>query len=102
MIALRKQNHSVYEISAALRERQLVLSPTAVRELLRAEGCAPLPRRLDEERPAGLQPTEEPVADVRSFGLTPGTRFTTARGGLFLFLPEDSRNQVLSDAHGHS
>ena len=50
-VMLRKQNHSVYEIAQALKERQMALSPTAVRELLRAEGFAPLPRRLDEERP---------------------------------------------------
>ena len=30
----------MYEISAALKERQLALSPTAVREVLKAEGFA--------------------------------------------------------------
>src|SRR5437879_5357435 len=53
IIALRKRNYSIYEISQALKERQLPLSPTAVREVLKAEGFAALPRRLDEERPAG-------------------------------------------------
>jgi hypothetical protein len=77
VIALRKQNHSVYEIAAALQERALPLSPTAVREVLRAEGFAALPRRLDEERPAQLGPTVEP-----------GTQFATRLGGLFLFLPD--------------
>jgi hypothetical protein len=93
-VALRKQNHSVYEIAAALKERQMPLSPTAVREVLRAEGFAPLPRRLDEERPARTGPTVEPVADVRSFALAPGTQFATRLGGLFLFLPELVRLQV--------
>ncbi len=88
VIALRKQNHSVYEISAALTERAIPLSPTAVREVLRAEGFAPLPRRLDEERPVQPHPTAEPVADVRTFRLTPGTQFTTRCGGLFLFMPD--------------
>ena len=88
VIALRKQNHSVYEIAAALAERARPLSPTAVREVLRAEGFAPLPRRLDEERPAQPGPSVEPVADARAFGLTPGTQFTTRVGGLFLFLPD--------------
>jgi hypothetical protein len=88
VIALRKQNHSVYEIAAALKERALPLSPTAVREVLRAEGFAALPRRLDEERPAQSGPTVEPVADARAFGLTPGTQFVTRLGGLFLFLPD--------------
>jgi hypothetical protein len=88
VVALRKQNHSVYEIAAALKEQQMPLSPTAVREVLRADGFAPLPRRLDDERPAHTGPTVEPVADVRQFALPPGTEFTTCVGGLFLFLPE--------------
>ena len=91
---MRKQNHSVYEIAEALKEQQMALSPTAVRELLRAEGFAPLPRRLDEERPAYLGPTVEPVADVRAFSLVPGAQFMTRCGGLFLFLPELVRLQV--------
>ena len=93
VVALRKQNHSVYEIAAALKEQQLSLSPTAVREVLRADGFAPLPRRLDEERPAHLGPSVEPVADVRQFVLVPDTAFTTRVGGLFLFLPELVRLQ---------
>src|SRR6266852_485378 len=87
IIALRKRNHSIYEISAALKARQLPLSPTAVREVLKAEGFAALPRRLDEERPARPQPTVEPVADARAFSLAP-RRFQTRCGGLFLFVPE--------------
>ena len=66
---------------------QLSLSPTAVREVLKAEGFAPLPRRLDDERPARPRPTVEPVADVRAFSLAP-RRFPTRCGGLFLFVPE--------------
>jgi transposase len=93
-VALRKQNRSVYEIAAALKERNLALSPTAVREVLRAEGFAPLPRRLDEERPAWPGPTVEPVADVRAFALVSGTQFATRCGGLFLFLPELVRLQL--------
>jgi hypothetical protein len=88
VVALRKQNYSVYEISETLKERKMPLSPTAIREVLRAEGFASLPRRLDEERPARPGPTVEPVADVRTFALLPGTQFTTHCGGLFLFLPD--------------
>jgi hypothetical protein len=87
IIALRKQNHSVYEISEALKEQKIPLSPTAVREVLKAEGFAPLPRRWDEERPQRPRPTVEAVADVRAFSLVPG-KFFTRCGGLFLFLPE--------------
>ena len=87
IVALRKQNASVYEISATLKERHCPLSPTAVREVLKAEGFAPLPRRRDEERPAAPRPTAEPIADVRAFALAPRA-FPTRFGGLFLFLPE--------------
>jgi len=81
-----KANHSVYEISHALKERSLALSPTAVREVLKAEGFAALPRRLDEERPVRVGPSVEAVADVRQFSLAPRS-FHTRCGGLFLFLP---------------
>src|ERR1017187_6900648 len=43
IVRLRKQNHSVYEIGDALKEQQCPLSPTAVREVLKQEGFAPLP-----------------------------------------------------------
>lgn len=87
ILALRKQNHSVYEISQALKDKKLPLSPTGVREVLKAEGFAPLPRRLDEERPRQPCPSIEAVADVRSFSLAP-RKFFTRCGGLFLFLPD--------------
>ena len=90
IIELRKRNHSVYEISEALKERKLTLSPTAVREVLRAEGFAALPRRLDEERPKRLGPTIEAVADVRAFSLAPRS-FVTQCGGLFLFCQDLAR-----------
>jgi transposase len=85
-IVLRKQNHSVYEISAALKERGTPLSPTAVGEILKEEGFAPLPRRLDEERQDYPRPEVEAVADVRAFSTAP-RRFITRCGGLFLFIP---------------
>jgi hypothetical protein len=93
IVALRKRNYSVYDISEALKERKLALSPTAVREVLKAEGFAALPRRLDAERPAGARPTIEPVADVRAFSLGP-RRFHTTCGGLFLFIPDLVRLDV--------
>lgn len=87
IVALRKRNYSVYEISAALEQAGTPLSATAVREVLKAEGFAPLPRRLDEERPATIGPTTEAVADVRAFDLAP-RQFTTQVGGLFLFIAD--------------
>jgi hypothetical protein len=87
VLALRKRNYSIYDISRALKEQGSPLSATAVREILAEEGFAPLPRRLDEERPTWIGPTTEAVADVRSFVLSP-REFTTKLGGLFLFLPD--------------
>ncbi len=87
IVALRKRNYSVYDISEALKERKLALSPTAVREVLKEEGFAALPRRLDEERPAAARPSIEAVADVRAFSLAP-RQFQTTCGGLFLFIPD--------------
>lgn len=98
---LRKQNHSVYEIAEALKARGTPLSATAVREVLRELGFAPLPRRLDEERPELPRPSVEPVADVRAFALV-RQRFTTRCGGLFLFLPDLLRldlDQMASAVH---
>jgi hypothetical protein len=86
IIEMRKRNHSVYEISEALKARKLGLSPTAVREVLKAEGFGPLPRRLDEERPERSRPTIEAVADTRQLSLAPRS-FETVCGGLFLFVP---------------
>jgi transposase len=86
-VGLRKQNHSVYEISETLKERGFDLSPTAIRQILREEGFAPLPRRLDEERPRKPGAEAQAVADVRAFELTENS-FETACGGLFLFVPD--------------
>ena len=86
IVELRKANHSVYEISEKLRERGTRLSPTGVREVLKAEGFSALPRRLDEERPERAHPLVMPYADVRQLSLTP-RRFQTVFGGLFLFVP---------------
>ena len=93
IVQLRKQNHSVYEISQVLKERNRPLSPTAVREVLREEGFAALPRRRDDERPEVARPTVEPVADVRSFSLE-SRKFFTRCGGLFLFLPDLAALQI--------
>jgi transposase len=87
IVALRKRNYSVYEISQALKEQGMALSATAVREVLAAEGFAPLPRRLDEERPVRIGPNAQAVANVGEFVLSP-REFTTRTGGLFLFIPD--------------
>ena len=86
MVALRKQNFSIYDIVRALRREQETLSAPAVWTILRQAGFAKLPRRRDEERPAGPYPTQAPVADVRQLDWTPRP-WRTDFGGLFLFVP---------------
>ena len=86
IIALRKQNLSIYDISRNLAHQGHPLSPVAVAQVLKDEGFGRLPRRTDDERPAGTRPTAAEVADVRQLDLNPRS-FHTQFGGLFLFLP---------------
>jgi len=86
VVALRKQNLSVHDISRALARDGEALSPAAVAALLKREGFAKLPRRLDDERPDQPRPVTAEVADVRQLDLTP-RGFRTRFGGLFFFLP---------------
>ena len=86
VIALRKENLSIYDISRNLAHEGHPLSPVAVAQVLKDEGFARLPRRADDERPSGSRPTTADVADVRQLDLSPQS-FRTKFGGLFLFLP---------------
>jgi len=86
VMALRKQNLSIYDISRALEEAGSPLSPAAISLILKEEGFTRLPRRRDEERPPGTRPDVSPVADVRQLDLS-SRQFRTRFGGLFLFLP---------------
>ena len=86
VIALRKQNLSIYDISRVLSREAEPLSPVAVSLILQHEGFARLPRRRDEERPAATRPTAAAVANVAALDLSPH-KFRTRFGGLFLFLP---------------
>ncbi|MGB8952676.1 MAG: transposase [Candidatus Aminicenantales bacterium] len=86
VVALRKQNLSIYDISRVLSREEEAISPAKVAEMLQAEGFARLPRRLDEERPEGPRPTIAEVADVRELDFSP-RQFRTKFGGLFLFVP---------------
>ena len=97
IVRLRKQNLSIYDISAALKRDNIPRSSVAVASVLKKEGFAKLPRRADEERPSGIRPTQADRADVRMLSLEPRT-VSTKFGGLFLFLPaliEMSFNRVL-------
>ena len=71
VIALRKQNLSVHDISRALARDSESLSPAAIAAILKGEGFAKLPRRFDDERPDQTRPVVAEVADVRELDLTP-------------------------------
>jgi hypothetical protein len=86
VVALRKRNLSVHDISRAISYDGHPISPATVSAVLKKEGFAPLPRRLDKERPEEVRPTVADVADVRQLDLTP-RQFGTKFGGLFLFVP---------------
>lgn len=86
VVALRKQNFSIYDISRVLEEAGHPLSPVGVSLILKEEGFARLPRRRDEERMGVTRPEVADVADVQKLNLSP-RRFRTQFGGLFLFLP---------------
>lgn len=86
VIALRKQNLSIYEISETLARSGQSLSPVAIAGLLKEEGFARLPRRGDEERPHRTRLQAAAVADVGQLDLSART-IRTRFGGLFLFVP---------------
>lgn len=86
VIALRKENLSIYDISEVLKRKGHQLSPVSVSLILKEEGFARLPRRQDDERPPGTRPWAGAVADVRELDLTP-RQLRTKFGGLFFFLP---------------
>ncbi len=86
IIALRKQNLSVYDIRDAMKKDGVSRSAVTVGALLKEEGFARLPRRRDDERPPSARPTVAAKADARELDLSPRD-FRTKFGGLFLFLP---------------
>jgi hypothetical protein len=85
VVAMRKRNLSVYDIQRELAETGQSVSINTLTLLLREEGFARLPRRLDDERPEALRPEPAAIADVRTLSLAPRS-FTTRAGGLFLFV----------------
>jgi hypothetical protein len=71
VVALRKQNLSVYDIAAALAEAGEPLSPPAIWAILAEEGFARLPRRSDEQRPRRVEALRAAVANVRQADFAP-------------------------------
>jgi hypothetical protein len=86
VIALRKENLSIYDISQVLETRRHRVSSVSISHILRDEGFARLPRRGDEERLPKVRPIAAIRADVRQLDLSPRSVHTKF-GGLFLFIP---------------
>ena len=86
VVALRKQNLSIYDVSRVLEESRQRVSAVAISLVLKEEGFARLPRRRDEERLPGPRPEVAEVADVNRLDLSV-RRFRTQFGGLYLFVP---------------
>ena len=100
VIAMRKQNLSVYDIAHLLSEQGENLSIPSINHILQQEGFARLPRRKEDERPDRLHPEIAPSADVRLVALAP-RQIHTQFGGVFLFLPYLARipfDQILQKA----
>jgi hypothetical protein len=86
VVAMRKRNLSVYDIRRELAAAGHDISINALAILLREEGFARLPRRLDEERPRATRPEAAAMADIRALSLEPRS-FRTRLGGLGFFVP---------------
>src|SRR3954465_14886209 len=86
VVAMRKRNLSVYDIRRELADAGQHISINALSVLLREEGFARLPRRLDDERPQATRPDASAMADVRMLSPEPRS-FRTRLGGLWLFVP---------------
>ncbi len=100
IIALRKQNLSIYDIAKRLKADGRSLTPPAISSVLKEEGFSRLPRRADEERPYRKGPDKAPVANVGELDLAERS-FSTQFGGLFLFLPMLAKlplQKIIADA----
>jgi len=86
IIALRKQNFSIYDIRDLLREEGHSLGTSTISAILKEEGFSKLPRRGDDERMDAPRPIPADAAKVQLLNLKPRT-LRTKFGGLFLFLP---------------
>src|ERR1017187_5290997 len=86
VIALRKQNLSVHDISRALATEGESLSSAAIAVILKQEGFAKLPRRADDDRPTRPRPFVAEAADVRQLDLSPRGFRTQGQRALWVIL----------------
>ena len=90
VVALRKQNLSIYDISRASKKNDILLSPVAVSLILK-EKDLPACRAGDEERPPGARPDHGRGRRCAATGSELPDNCRTKFGGLFLFVPYPGR-----------
>ena len=95
VIALRKKNYSVSDISRLLRDEKVELSASSIWSILNSEGFEKLPRRRDDERPDWPRPEAAGYADVRNFDLSERV-IETKHAGLFIALKILSEMNIYS------
>jgi len=86
IIALRKQNFSIYDMRDILREEGETLGTSMIAVILKEEGFSKLPRRGDDERIEAPRPDPADAARIQLLDLKARV-IRTKFGGLFLFLP---------------
>jgi transposase len=87
VIALRKQNLSVYDIQSILKHEDIQISHVLVSQILQEEGFAKLPRRRTVDKPPVPKPDIAEVADIRELDWKEFRHFETQAGALFVLLP---------------
>jgi transposase len=97
VIALRKENLSIYDISHILQTSGHPISPVSVSLILKQEGFAKLPRRADEEKPTTTRVLRGAVADQRELDLTP-RQLRTQFGGFLPFLAAIPLDRLVEEA----
>ena len=98
VIALRKQNLSVHDISRSLTAEGESLSPAAIAVILKQEGFAKLPRRGDDERPDRPRPSlQRRLMSVNS--TFPHAAFAQSSAGCFCSYPTSPRLVWTASSH---
>jgi hypothetical protein len=85
IVALRKQNKSVYEIADQLKVNGRTLTAPAISKILKEEGFSRLPRRPDKELAQKRKVDKAAVANINCIDLSP-RKIHTKYGGLFLLM----------------
>lgn len=88
VVELRKKNHSIIDIQAMLHAKEIKLSLSAINNILRDEGFAPLLRRTRQEKRNSTLPANFEAPKSETLRLLNKDEFTSEMGASSLiFLP---------------